>query len=220
MGGKSIASSVLISIILTTGICILVIPLTTPTLFPDLINEKQSLKDQIEELNKTITSLNDQIQQSSDDGIILQSITKNIYSQAFIEDSQLNNIEIPDTNLTISIKDQSKIFATFSSYSRIGFNSGVSGYLSFNVTLSLEGVGNSSLQIAIFEYSDTIDRTFPYHIYLNYESNQLSAGDYVLKVFYKSNADLTGFNNYLLLSQGGEYNPRTLLAQEIKTQQN
>ncbi|MHA1984854.1 MAG: hypothetical protein ACW967_10890 [Candidatus Hodarchaeales archaeon] len=233
MSGKLLVGSVLMSVILTSGVCIFLVPITTPAVlefFPDLKEEDvdlnntiADLREETVELNHTIADLNseidelkNEIEQFSDDGIILQSVVKQFYSEPDIFDSVLTNTEIPDTNATFSIRNQSKIFVIFSSYSRIGFASGVTNYLSFNVTLSVEGIGNSSLKIGMYQYSSTIDRTFPYHIYLIYETDPLPAGDYTIKAFYKSNADITGFNNYLLLSQGGEYNPRSLIIQEIK----
>ncbi len=138
-------------------------------------------------------------------------------TSAIIADYNLTLVQVPDTQATITIRGNSRIWVEFNTPYVLGISGAFPGpgRVRYEFVLMVEGVGNRTTYLtyytenapgASFELSSTF--------YLNYVTEPLLAGTYTISVYWRSIYDRTGFN-YLLLNTMMYNWTRSLLLQEI-----
>lgn len=199
MGNKgSIVLSIVISVILTSGISYFMIPYLAPA--PPESDDSDVIPT----------------------GLILQSIT--------LENSTLVSKNDEDVNWTVMSSMETTITTDGNSTLEVMFYSLMALYvqpdlqesngLTFNMTLEIEGVTNTS--VLIF-YQRGIDNAYyifaeflPYSVFLRAETPVLLAGTYTIRVWWKSMGDAAGFNR-LTTGANSIENPYSLNVKEIST---
>lgn len=147
--------------------------------------------------------------------IVLQSIYVETSSSASIPDTQVTYQKIPDTEINITIKQNSKILATFSAEGSMTIDGTLNGAVNFYVALVIEGISNRTQRIHFYDgtgYGAT--REFAVNLGTTYQTIDLPAGTYTVTVYWKSDADATGSNSLNLSTFAGN-RTRGLLVQEI-----
>ncbi|UYP45946.1 hypothetical protein NEF87_002231 [Candidatus Lokiarchaeum ossiferum] len=183
-----------------------------PYLYPTLKSDNADLVTQ-DDIKDFITADN----LTADEGILLQSKYQQFTDHAYIQSSQTSLLEIPGTKMNITIQENSRISAVFSTPTSLSLTSTADRVISFQIILAIEGVGNiSTLVISVDDENDiSYYRIRTDHIHLYYETEELPAGVYNIQTFYKSFIDASG--GALMLSDNPEKDyPRILLVQELK----
>lgn len=168
MGSKEFLASVVVSLVVISGVGFLGLPIIFPVL---------------------------QESDISDFGLVFQSQYLEVNTQASItDDSDSFYTDVPNTSLNITIKSQSRIFTSFNSPYILGVGDGFTAQrIAFNVTLGVEGVGNRTMRLASFDTGTTTSiREVASSVYIQYATNPLPAGTYTIKVKYIS---VTQFTN-------------------------
>ena len=196
MGKKgAVVLSVIISVILTTGISYFMIPYLAPD----------------SEDSDVIPT-----------GLILQSITLENTTLVSKNDEDLNWTVMSSMETTITTDGNSKIEVMFYSLMALYVQPDIAegNGLAFNMTLEIEGVKNQSVLIFYQRGIDNANFIFaeflPWSIFLRAETPTLAAGTYSIRVLWKSTGDAAGFNR---LTTGAFLieNPYSLNVKEIST---
>jgi len=147
--------------------------------------------------------------------IVLQSIYVETSSQANIPDSQLTYQQIPDVEINITIKQNSRILATFAAEGSLTIASTLIGAVNFYIAIVIEGVGNHTQRQHFYDGDgDGAIREFAVNLFDIYQTLSLPAGTYNVAIYWKSNADATGSNSLNLSTLAGN-RTRSLLVQEL-----
>jgi hypothetical protein len=152
-----------------------------------------------------------------DQGIVLQSIYLEANTIETLSDTETTYEKVPGTELNITINENSKILAQFSSSATLTLGSTFTGGVNFFIALVVEGVGNRTVRIHFFENSGGVGytRESPGFINTFYQTGTLASGTYIVSVYWKCESDATGSNSIGFFNYGGN-KPRALLVQEIK----
>ncbi|MBN2156960.1 MAG: hypothetical protein JW776_13030 [Candidatus Lokiarchaeota archaeon] len=137
-------------------------------------------------------------------------------STAQLLDSDLTWSQVPDTELNITIKKNSRISATFSSSYSIGVSSslGISG-VKYEIALCVENVGNSTVYVKYLDMAGVSSaREICSSFSMHYITGSLSKGTYRVYVAWRSIQDPSGTNYFLFTTPLMDYN-RSLTAIEI-----
>ena len=142
-------------------------------------------------------------------------------SPAYIFDNQLTYTNMTDTELTISIRTNSRILVTFSAMSIMTLDTTFTGRVGYNVSLIVVNEGNRTIQVDHFDGAPATGyiRQYSITLFINYMTKTLPAGTYKIEVHWKSGFDAPGTQNSLSVAHmgGTGYNfTRTLLAQELR----
>ena len=166
-----------------------------PVVFPNITEEPPTYEDQ---------------------GILLQSIYLENDSQAFIIDTDTTYEEVPDTEINITIEQNSRILAIFSGEVTLSIGTTFNFGVNFFVALDIEGVGNRTMRIHFYDNGGPTGTTreITHNLCNVYQSESLPAGTYTISVYWKSEYDATG-SAQLLLSTIANPKTRALLVQEI-----
>ncbi len=216
MSGKEFIGSVAVSLLAIGAITLFILPLLYPAIQTDVEDTDSgisSLQEDLEIAQSDISDLQDEAK-----GIVLQSLYKEFSTSAQILDSNTGSyIPVPDTELEITIGDDSKIDAVFSGIYVLGVSNSLdSDRLSFNIALIVEDVGNKTLRIAYYEVGTYPDhREFSSSFYINYVTNSLPTGTYTVSVAWISNEDQPGTTNYLPFTTPNANYTRSLWIQEF-----
>jgi hypothetical protein len=190
MSGKGVIGSIIASIILSVSITGALGYFILPVVFPTV---------------------------SEDKGILVQSIYHETTAQAVIYDNTLAYEKIPETELNITIRSNSRILATFSGVATLSIGVTLSGSVNFFVALVVEGVGNLTRRIHFFDNTGGgygAIREYTQDLDLFYQTEGLPKGNYVISVWWKSDFDATDINQFILSSVSVP-KTRALLVQEI-----
>ncbi|MFW9930564.1 MAG: hypothetical protein ACFFD1_14340 [Candidatus Thorarchaeota archaeon] len=181
MGAKEFFGSVVVSVVLISALGYLALPIIYPNV-------------------------------QEDTGIVLQSKYITIATSAGItDDNNVTYAKVPNTELNITISDQSRIVAIFNSPYIIGVGPGVTNKrFAYNVSLNIEGIGSRVIRLASWyggttSYYNEIAST----LYIDFSSSPLPAGTYTINVkwisLFKDSVNLS----YLTFNA---YNPPNVLA--------
>lgn len=153
---------------------------------------------------------------TEDKGILVQSIYLENNSQAFIVDSDTIYEEVPDTEINITIEQNSRILAIFSGEATLSIGTTFNFGVNFFVTLDIEGVGNRTMRIHFYDNGGptATTREITHNLCNVYQSEPLPAGTYTVSVYWKSEYDATG-SAQLILSTIANPKTRALLVQEL-----
>ncbi len=196
MSGKGVVGAIIASVILSVGITGALAYFLLPVVFPNITEEPPTYEDQ---------------------GIVLQSIYYETDSAAVIIDTDTTYEKVPDTEVNITIEQNSRIQATFSGDFRLAVDGSFKGGCNFFIVLKIEGIGNRTMRIHFYDNTGpypTTTRVFSHNLNIGYQTEGLSAGTYTISVHWMSEYDATGYAQ-LNLAYPGSNRTRTLLVQEI-----
>lgn len=195
MSGKIFLGSVLVSIVSMSLITVIALPI----LYPNIQT----------------------IQPNQTGGILVQSKYMETSSLAQKTDVATLGTYVPDTEMNITIQEDSQIYAVFNSPYVLGVSDSLSNdNVSFRLSLSIRNsdpsiVGSRNARIFYFEEGTYTDaREFSSTVTMNYLSEELPAGVYNIDVTWASLGDRPG-TNYLLFSTTDANATRSLFVQEF-----
>jgi hypothetical protein len=188
MGAKEVLTSVIVSLAVVSAVGYVGLPMLFPVL------QDTSSADHSHDYAS--------LSHTHDLDIILQSKYIEVSTQAGISDESTSYVDIPDTEINVTIKAQSRIFVVFNSPYVLGVGDGfTSQRVAFNISLGVEGVGNRTTRLSSFDFGTTIsNKEIGSTLYVHYGTNPLPAGTYTVNVKYKSLTAYAGLNGYLTLN--------------------
>ncbi|MFX1457021.1 MAG: hypothetical protein ACFFDB_16725 [Promethearchaeota archaeon] len=151
-----------------------------------------------------------------DEGIVLQSVYAEFDTEGIIYYDNITYQKIPDTEASITIQENSKISITFNAIFYLVLGAPYSGGCSYNISILVNGYGNQSYSIAYYK-DGTGTRIIPINFCVTYLTGSLSAGTYLVEVYWKSYVDINPDHALALNNVGGQIleNPRSLLILEL-----
>ncbi len=172
---------------------------TLPLLYPNLAAE---IPEEVEE-----------------EGILLQRINIESKSYAYIYDTETGDFQtIPDMSGTITIKQNSKISATFSAVAFLTLATGFVNHTIFTFRISVVNETSRTGTIRYFEQNAlTAYVQISQLIYLNVISDSLSAGTYTILVEWRSDWNPAGANSLSLGHSDSFNHTRSLVIEEFKS---
>jgi hypothetical protein len=192
MSGKGIVGSIIASVILSVVITGALIYFMAPVILPV----------------------------SPERDIVLQYQYNEWNSPAYIFDDELAYKKMEDTEITITINQNSRIFVEFSAIALLSLDSTFTIRSSYNVSLVISGLTNRTIMVLYYdaEPSGGYFRQLTYNLHINLLTDSLPTGTYTIEVFWKSTWDATGAANSLSVAHAPTYNyTRTLFVQELRT---
>jgi len=195
MSGKGVIGAIIASVVLSVGIVGALGYFLLPVVFPNIAEPPME----------------------EDQGIVLQSIYHETTSPAVIHDASTTYEKIPETEVNITIQQNSRILAKFSGEALLQIGTTFSGEVNFFVALVIEGVGNRTTRIHFFDNTGGgygAIREYTQNLNDFYQTGALPSGTYTVSVYWKSEFDATDINQ-LFLSLIGAPTTRALLVQEI-----
>ncbi|MFX0175288.1 MAG: hypothetical protein ACFE85_03545 [Candidatus Hodarchaeota archaeon] len=147
--------------------------------------------------------------------IVLQSIYVETSSQASIPDDLVIYQPVPDMEINITIKQNSRILATFSAEGSMTIDGSLVGSVNYYIAIVIEGIGNHTQRVHFYDGDgDTGIREFAVNLFDIYQTNILPAGTYSVTIYWKCGAPATGSNTLNLSTPAGN-RTRGLLVQEL-----
>jgi hypothetical protein len=124
--------------------------------------------------------------------------------------------KIPDTEASITIQENSKISVTFNAMFVLILESSYSGACAYNISLVVSGYGNQTYTI-LYSKEGTGARLIPINFYVTFITDPLSAGTYLVEVYWKSYTNINPDHSLVLNNVVGLYfgNPRSLMILEL-----
>ncbi|MCK4379802.1 MAG: hypothetical protein KAW51_01610 [Candidatus Lokiarchaeota archaeon] len=147
---------------------------------------------------------------------MLQSIYHEANTQAYINDIDTTYEKVPDTEVNITIEENSRILVSFCSVVTLHIGANFDISMNFFIVLDIEGVENRTLRIHFYDNSGTYlaIRELTHSANMVYQTDTLTAGTYTVSVYWKSEFDAIGDSQLILSSPTGN-RTRSLLVQEI-----
>ncbi|MHA1986743.1 MAG: hypothetical protein ACW98D_08900 [Promethearchaeota archaeon] len=151
-----------------------------------------------------------------DEGIVLQEVYVEFNTAANITYNNISYQKIPDTEASITIKENSKLSITFNAMFMLLLEASYSGACAYNISLVVNGYGNKTYTIAYIKDGTGL-RLIPINFYATFITGTLSTGTYLVEVYWKSYNDVNPDHSLLLNDVYGEYleNPRSLILLEL-----
>ena len=188
----AIITSVVLSIIITGGASYLLLPFVYPNMKGSFITE--------------------------DNGIVVQSIYTEINTPCNITDGNLTYSKIPDTEASMTIRNNSRISVTFDVIFNMALDPSFSFAAIYNISIVVSGWGNKTYSILYYlDGAGGVARMVPIHFHATFITDPLPAGSYQVEVYWKSYVDQSG-DNYLWLGRfysESVTNPRSILLHEL-----
>jgi len=190
MSRKGIVGSIIASVILSVVITSALMYVMAPVFFPSPLRRDVVLQYQYGEWN----------------------------SPAYIFDNELAYKKMEETEIIITINQDSRLFVEFSAIALIAMDSTFTVRSSYEVSLVITGVTNRTFTVLYYddEPAGGYYRELTYNLHINLMTQPLPTGTYIIEVFWKSTFDATGTNS-LSVAHAPTYNyTRTLFVQELK----
>ena len=190
----TVLASVLISLVVGSGIAFVALPIVYPSL-------------QSPSANQTTPG-------------VVKTTLKSWKDNAYISDNQLTWSLMNQTQVNFSTSGNSSILASFSAPYLVYLNPTFTGFARFQVSLVIAGHGNTTTQIEFFDDgpASNSNRELSYFPTLTFMTENLPAGTYNCSVWWKSIVDAPGFNQLIVASPNvnAHYHfDRWMLLQEI-----
>jgi len=151
--------------------------------------------------------------------IVLQSKYGEWDTEAYLTDDQTTDyLKMTDTELIITIRENSQISITFSAIALLALSTSFNIRSSYNISLVIVGISNRTFEIIYWDSSGSTGafRQLTYNLYSNYLSQPLPSGTYTIAIYWKSTWDAAGLNEFFV-SRVPHWNwIRSLWIQEIK----
>ncbi|MFX1569082.1 MAG: hypothetical protein ACFFCV_12025 [Promethearchaeota archaeon] len=197
MSAKSVIIGIIVSIICSVLITAGLLYLIGPVLLP--------------ELNKvSILEEND---------LVLQYKYQEWDTDAWVTDYNVAYQKMNDTELSITIQENSHLYVSFSSVSYLWLSYSFANYSAYSISLVVEGVGNRSFSIVHYDPRPTVGlimQEYTYNLNIEYLTGPLSAGTYNIAMYWMSLYDSTEYT-YLSVADPGYDNTRSLWVMELKS---
>ncbi|MFX1355681.1 MAG: hypothetical protein ACFFA8_00215 [Promethearchaeota archaeon] len=152
--------------------------------------------------------------------IVLQSSYREWNSEAYIfDDDTLDYVKMNDTELSISIKQNSQLSITFSAIALLSLDPDFTIKNSYNISIVILGIYNYTFTVGYYDdtpASGLYIRQLTFNLFSNFLSQPLPAGTYTVVVFWKSNFDANGLNSLSVCHTPTWIRTRSLYIQEIK----
>ena len=151
-------------------------------------------------------------------GVLIQSQYVEFTTEAYIfDDSIVEYVLMPDTQTNITTQGDSSLVVLFSAVGILTLSSTFVLKNTYSISLVISGVGNRTILVAYYDggpvYGDY--RQLTYDITVNFATGTLTAGTYIISLYWISNYEDTGMNS-LSLNHNGTYEyDRSLWIQEI-----
>ena len=155
---------------------------------------------------------------SPEDDIVLQYQYDEWNTPAYIYDDDLSYQKMNDTEITITINLDSRLYVEFSAIALLALSDTFIVRSSYDVSLVVTGVTNRTIMVLYYYGGPSIGqyRELTYNLHINLLTQPLPNGTYTIEVFWKSTFDTTGTNS-LSVAHAPTYNyTRTLFVQELK----
>ena len=156
----------------------------------------------------------------TDQDILLQYQYEEWNSQAYIFDTDLTYQKMEDTEINITISQNSRLFAQFSAIALLSLSPTFTVRSSYNISLVVAGVTNRTYMVLYFdtEPSGGFYRELTYNMHINLLTEPLPVGTYNIAIYWKSTLDATGTNSLSVAHNPPVFNyTRTMLIQELKS---
>jgi len=152
----------------------------------------------------------------AENDIVLQSNLVEINDDAYMNDT-IKDFELMNgTEISITIQNNSRIAASFSSTFLLFIDQTINASLWFEISLVIEGVSNSTFPIVFYPGSNLVDyEVFTPSVNINLMSTELNSGTYDITVYWRSLQDPNGINSLSNVGSGNFLCPRTLWVQEL-----
>ena len=153
----------------------------------------------------------------AENDIVLQSNLVEINDDAYMNDT-IKDFELMNgTEISITIQNNSRIAASFSSTFLLFIDPSINASLWFEISLVIEGVSNSTFPIVYYSGSTLVDyEVFTPSVNINLMSSELNSGTYNIAVYWRSLQDPNGFNALSNVGSSDFVCPRTLWVQELR----
>ena len=215
MSGKEFIGSIAISIIAIGVMTLFVMPQLYPVIqtgIDDTQTDISDLQSDVENIQSDIADL-----QAESNGIVLQIKYKEFYSPAQILDDDIGSyIPIPDTELSITVQNNSRLAVIFSGRYSIGLDDSLGhDKVAFNISMNINDstgklVGRRQTRISYYPDGPLSDRLeISGILYLDYVTNPLNEGTYTVSLSWISLYDQVD-TTYLVLTSTPANFPRSL----------
>ena len=202
-----IISSLIVSSIVTTSAIILVLPAIYPNLDSPILSDEDS---------------------DIDEGLVIQSKHLTVASRDLIYDDEILYRKLNDTELDITIQNQSIIGVFFTSEFMLCSSSSYTEFLQFEIKVQISHQGYIKIPIASesvwLQYYSESTGGWDYQTdcaSINVITSPLSAGTYNIAIYWRSRYDTGGVNRLTtrwidLTESEQRYSTRTLWALELR----
>ena len=204
MSAKSVLLSILGGVICSVLIMAGLLYFIGPVFLPRLTEQHTDLLERITDLEEK--------------DLLLQYKYQQFFTDAWITDYNVAYQKMNDTELSITIQENSRLYVSFSSMSYLWLSYFFTGYVAYNISLVVEGVGNRTFSIVHYDSRSTggFYQSLTYNLYIEYLTGPLSAGIYNIVMYWRSLYDSVEYT-YLSVSDPGYENTRSLWVMELKS---
>lgn len=211
MAAKSVLGSVIVGVICSVLIMSGLLYFIGPMLLPGLTEQDTDLQDKYDAL---LDQYNDLLNKT----LVLQYKYQEWNSHSIVTNSDLVSQKMNETELSITIQENSRLFITFSSMAKLWLSYFFTGYAAYSISLVVEGVGNRTYWITHLDARPTggWQLDFTKNLNIDYLTEPLSAGTYNITMYWKSIYDSAEYS-YLSVAHSNYFNTRSLMVQELKS---
>ena len=206
MSGKSVFGSIIGSTIISVLIIGVLLYFIGPILLPGLTEQDADLQNKYDEL--------------AERDLVLQYKYDEWNTAAYIWDHDDSSyMKMEDTEINITIEQDSRIYATFSAMALLSLDDSFAGRSSYNISLVVEDVVNRTIMVIYFDGAPATSyyRETSVNLYINLITESLPAGTYTVAIYWKSTYNAIGTNS-LSVAHAPKYNyTRTMFVQELKS---
>lgn len=138
-------------------------------------------------------------------------------TESYIYDDELTWTKMDDTELDITVQENSQIYATFSTMALLWLEPTFTSKCSILISLVVEGLMNQTFLVLYYDGNPSYPyyRELTYNLHINLVTPILSAGTYTISVYWKSTFDGPG-DNGLSVAHSPNYNyTRTIFLEEL-----
>ncbi len=206
MSGKSVFGSIIGSTIISVLIIGVLLYFIGPILLPGLTEQDADLQNKYDEL--------------AERDLVLQYKYDEWNTAAYIWDHDDSSyMKMEDTEINITIEQDSRIYATFSAMALLSLDDSFAGRSSYNISLVVEDVVNRTIMVIYFDGAPATSyyRETSVNLYINLVTESLPAGAYTVAIYWVSTYNAIGTNS-LSVAHAPKYNyTRTMFVQELKS---
>lgn len=199
MSGKSVVGSIIGSTIISVLIIGALLFFIGPMLLPGLTEQDDELAER---------------------DLVLQYKYDEWNTAAYIWDHDDSSyMKMEDTEINITIEQDSRIYATFSAMALLSLDDSFAGRSSYNISLVVEDVVNRTIMVIFFDSAPATSyyRETSVNLFINLVTDSLPAGTYTVAIYWKSTYNAIGTNS-LSVAHAPKYNyTRTMFIQELKS---
>jgi len=171
----SIVGGVICSVLVMAGLLYFIGPILLP-----------GLTEQDSDLQNKYNDLLDQYNNLTEQDLVLQYKYQEWNSTAIITHDDLVYEKMNETELSITIQENSRLMITYSSMAKLWLSYFFTGSVAYSISLVVEGVGNRTFSIIHFDIAPSPGawfRDLTYNLNTDYLTGPLSAGTYDITMY-------------------------------------